>query len=58
MDLNKYWYQRIISAWIFLSRRGYVYILWEKFKLIINKDINTEIIDLIKDVVKKKVKNG
>jgi len=29
---------------------------WEKFKEIINKDLNTEIIDLIKDKVKKKEK--
>ena len=31
---------------------------WERFKEIINKDINTEIIELIKDKVKKKEKNG
>ena len=27
--------------------------LWERFKEIIDKDLNTEIIDLIKDKVKK-----
>jgi len=37
--------------------------LWEKFKSIIKKDINTEIIELIKEKVKEKVnirgkKNG
>ena len=26
---------------------------WEKFKELINKDINTEIIDLIKEKIKK-----
>ena len=30
---------------------------WEKFKEIIDKDLNTEIIDLIKDKVKKESKN-
>jgi len=30
---------------------------WEKFKEIINKDINTELIDLIKNKIKKGVKN-
>jgi len=30
---------------------------WEKFKEIIDKDINTEIIDLIKDKIKKEGKN-
>ena len=28
--------------------------LWEKFKMIIKKDINTEIIELIKEKLKKK----
>lgn len=27
--------------------------MWEKFKELINQDINTEIIDLIKDKIKK-----
>jgi len=31
--------------------------MWEKFKELINKDINTEIISLIKDKIKKGVKN-
>ena len=31
--------------------------LWEKFKEIIEKDINTEIIDLIKKKIKKGVKD-
>ena len=30
---------------------------WEKFKEIIDKDLNTEIIDLIKEKVKKGGKN-
>lgn len=30
---------------------------WEKFKEIIDKDLNTEIINLIKDKVKKEGKN-
>lgn len=32
--------------------------LWEKFKELINRDINTEIMDLIKDKVKRGKKNG
>jgi len=32
--------------------------LWEKFKELINRDINTEIMDLIKEKVKKGRKNG
>jgi len=32
--------------------------LWEKFKEIINKDINSEIMDLIKAVALKGGKNG
>lgn len=32
--------------------------LWNKFKSLIKKDLNTEIIDLIKDKVKKRSKNG
>jgi len=32
--------------------------LWKKFKLVINKDINTEIMDLIKKKIGKEVKNG
>ncbi len=32
--------------------------LWEKFKELLDKDINTEIITLIKDKIKKKEKNG
>lgn len=32
--------------------------LWEKFKKIIENDINTEIIDLIKVKVDKEVKNA
>jgi len=31
--------------------------LWEKFKLNINRDINTEIIELIKERAGKKKKN-
>ena len=31
--------------------------IWEKFKDLINKDINTEIIDLIKEKIKKGNKN-
>ncbi len=31
--------------------------LWEKFKNVISKDINTEIIDLIKKKLKIEVKN-
>jgi len=31
--------------------------LWEKFKKLINKDINTEIISLIEKKVKKEKKN-
>jgi hypothetical protein len=30
---------------------------WEKFKSLINKDINTEIIELIKEKIKKGDKN-
>ena len=30
---------------------------WEKFKQTLNKDINTEIIDLIKNKIKKKDKD-
>ena len=30
---------------------------WEKFKESIDRDINTEIIDLIKEKIKKKEKN-
>ena len=30
--------------------------VWEKFKLVINKDINTEILSLIKEKVSKKEK--
>ena len=32
--------------------------MWEKFKTIINKDINTEIVDLIKSKIKKEEKGG
>ena len=32
--------------------------LWERFKKSITKDINTGIMDLIKDKVKKESKNG
>lgn len=32
--------------------------LWVKFKSIIKKDINTEIIELIKERTEKMVKNG
>jgi len=32
--------------------------VWEKFKEIIDKDINTEIISLIKEKIKKEGKNG
>jgi len=32
--------------------------LWEKFKEIIDRDINTEIISLIENKVKKRKKNG
>jgi hypothetical protein len=32
--------------------------LWEKFKESIDKDINTEIIDLIKNKLKKQKKDG
>lgn len=32
--------------------------VWEKFKELINEDINTEILDLIKEKVKKEGKNG
>jgi len=32
--------------------------LWEKFKKVIDKDINTEIIDLIEKKVRKGGKNG
>ena len=31
--------------------------MWEKFKELINKDINTEIIELIKNKIKKKGEN-
>jgi hypothetical protein len=31
--------------------------IWEKFKELINKDINTEILDLIKEKIDKKRKN-
>ncbi len=31
---------------------------WEKFKEMINKDINTEIINLIKEKIKKESKNA
>lgn len=31
--------------------------IWEKFKELINKDINTEILDLIKEKIKKRSKN-
>ena len=31
--------------------------LWQKFKETIDKDINTEIMNLIKDKIKKKEKN-
>jgi len=31
--------------------------MWEKFKELIDKDINTEIISLIKEKIKKEVKN-
>lgn len=31
--------------------------LWEKFKELINRDINTEIMELIKEKVKKRKKN-
>lgn len=31
--------------------------LWEKFKSVISKDINTEIIDMIKKKLKVEVKN-
>jgi len=31
--------------------------LWEKFKNVITKDINTEIIELIKKKIKKEKKN-
>tara|TARA_Y100000310_G_scaffold129794_1_gene128954 strand:- start:1015 stop:1152 length:138 start_codon:yes stop_codon:yes gene_type:complete len=30
---------------------------WEKFKELINKDINTEILDLIKEKIKKQGKH-
>jgi len=32
--------------------------LWEKFKSFTKKDINTEIMELIKEKVTKEVKNG
>jgi len=32
--------------------------LWEKFKNVIKKDINTEIIDMIKKKLSAEVKNG
>ena len=32
--------------------------LWEKFKELINKDLNTEILELIKEKVKKGDKNA
>jgi hypothetical protein len=32
--------------------------LWEKFKELLDKDINTEIMNLIKEKIKKKDKNG
>jgi len=32
--------------------------LWEKFKEMINKDINTEIIDMIKNKIRKVVKKN
>jgi len=32
--------------------------LWEKFKSFTKKDINTEIMELIKEKVAKEVKNG
>lgn len=31
--------------------------VWNKFKEVINRDINTEIIDLIKEKIKKRSKN-
>jgi len=31
--------------------------IWEKFKELINKDINTEILELIKEKIEKKRKN-
>jgi len=31
--------------------------VWDKFKELINKDINTEILDLIKEKIKKGGKN-
>ena len=31
--------------------------IWEKFKELINKDINTEILELIKEKIKKGSKN-
>ena len=31
--------------------------IWDKFKNLIDKDINTEIMDLIKEKIKKGVKN-
>ena len=31
--------------------------MWEKFKELLEKDINTEILDLIKKKIKKKGKN-
>ncbi len=32
--------------------------MWKKFKELIKLDINTEILDLIKEKIKKKRKNG
>ncbi len=32
--------------------------LWEKFKELLDKDINTEIMSLIKEKIKKNEKNG
>ena len=32
--------------------------IWEEFKKLIEKDINTEIISLIKDKIKRVKKNG
>jgi hypothetical protein len=32
--------------------------VWEKFKELIDKDINTEIINLIKNKIKKQKKDG
>jgi len=32
--------------------------LWERFKSVINKDINSEIVELIRDKILKERKNG